>query len=101
MGFSPEPAVPAHSRDRMLRKRPWVIGVDLNRYEFTAAALRDLGPAYVRDGVSRSEQMFSGLPPKPRSFGRSGGASIRILGRKKPGRQTSGVTPATRAFGHR
>jgi hypothetical protein len=43
MGFSPEPAVPAHSRDRMLRKRPWVIGVDLNRCEFTAAALRDLG----------------------------------------------------------
>jgi hypothetical protein len=33
MGFSPEPAVPAHSRDRMLRKRPWVIGVDLNRCE--------------------------------------------------------------------
>jgi hypothetical protein len=31
MGSSPEPAVPAYSRLRMYRKRPQVLGVDLNR----------------------------------------------------------------------
>src|SRR5262245_26208785 len=33
MGSSPEPAVPAYSRLRMRRKRPQVLGVDLNRSE--------------------------------------------------------------------
>src|SRR5262249_1030278 len=33
MGSSPEPAVPAYRRLRMLRKRPQVLGVDLNRSE--------------------------------------------------------------------
>jgi hypothetical protein len=33
MGSSPEPAVPAYSRLTMLRKRPQVLGVDLNRSE--------------------------------------------------------------------
>jgi hypothetical protein len=31
MGSSPEPAVPAYSRVRMHRKRPQVLGLDLNR----------------------------------------------------------------------
>jgi hypothetical protein len=31
MGSSPEPAVPAYRRLRMPRKRPPVLGVDLNR----------------------------------------------------------------------
>jgi hypothetical protein len=66
MGFSPEPAVPAHSRDRMLRKRPLVIGVDLNRCEFTRRCTAGSRPTYVRDGVSRSEQMF---PVCPRNRG--------------------------------
>ena len=33
MGSSPESAVPAYSRLRMLRKRPQVLGTDLNRSE--------------------------------------------------------------------
>ena len=36
MGSSPEPAVPAYSRLRMHRKRPQVLGVDLNRPEIAA-----------------------------------------------------------------
>jgi len=32
MGSSPEPAVPAYSRLRLLRKRPQVLGVDLKSF---------------------------------------------------------------------
>src|SRR5262249_60545953 len=35
--LSPEPDVPAYSRPRMLRKRPQVLGVDLNRSESSGA----------------------------------------------------------------
>jgi hypothetical protein len=36
MGSPPKPAVPAYSRLRMHRKRPQVLGVDLNRSEIAA-----------------------------------------------------------------
>src|SRR5262249_61868113 len=48
MGSSPEPAVPAYRRLRMPRKRPQVLGVDLNRSEsswgrYPLGAIRDRG----------------------------------------------------------
>src|SRR6516165_9397358 len=39
MGSSQEPAVPAYSRLRMHRKRPQVLGVDLNRSESTCSLM--------------------------------------------------------------
>src|SRR5262245_56239886 len=36
MGSSPEPAVPAYRRLRMLRKRPQVLGIDINRQKIGA-----------------------------------------------------------------
>ena len=46
MGSSPEPAVPAYRKLRMPRKRPQVLGVDLNRSESR------LGPARTEVHVS-------------------------------------------------
>ena len=40
MGSSPEPAVPAYRRLRMPRKRPQVLGADLNRFESSGVARR-------------------------------------------------------------
>jgi hypothetical protein len=42
MGSSPEPAVPAYRRLRMARKRPQVLGVDLNRSESSQAGVSRL-----------------------------------------------------------
>src|SRR5262245_46025569 len=40
MGSSPEPAVPAYGRVRVHRKRPAVLGIDLNRSESSRWARR-------------------------------------------------------------
>src|SRR5262245_66026417 len=40
MGSSPEPAVPAYDRVRVRRKRPAVLGIDLNRSESSRWARR-------------------------------------------------------------
>src|SRR5262245_24947929 len=42
MGSSPEPVVPAYSRLRMPRKRPQVLGADLNRSESSQAGVSRL-----------------------------------------------------------
>jgi hypothetical protein len=42
MGSSPEPAMPAYSRLRMPRKRPQVLGADLNRSESSQAGVSRL-----------------------------------------------------------
>jgi hypothetical protein len=57
MGSSPEPVVPAYCRLRMPRKRPRVLGVDLNcsesRYRLAGNAL----------ATARPEGLYLGLQP--------------------------------------
>src|SRR5215467_10217591 len=50
MGSSPEPSVPAYRRLRMHRKRPQVLGADLNRSESEGCALAAAArmPQHVR-----------------------------------------------------
>ena len=69
MGSSPEPAVPAYSRLRMLWKRPKVLGIGLNRPESSGRPTASVYRASQRprdDGGLRSSRTARGaqvLPP--------------------------------------
>src|SRR5262249_35533290 len=72
----PEPAVPAYRRLRMLRKRPQVLGVDLNRSESRRWACASMMPAQAPDftyscqaGTEHFEQCTEFLPLRNRGLG--------------------------------
>jgi hypothetical protein len=67
MGSPPEPAVPAYRRLRMPRKRPQVLGLDLNRSE--RAGTRAAVPA--ADGTPSTPNAY-----RQKSLNRSGASSV-------------------------
>src|SRR6516165_4849168 len=89
---SPEPAVPAYSRLRMHRKRPQVLGVDLNRSE-------SIGPmsGWGSKPVALVEDKISASSPKPDicAFTGCGGVSLNAADRGALER-AGGCQPANR-----
>src|SRR5215475_6663970 len=67
MGSSPEPAVPAYRSLRMYRKRPQVLGLDLNRPESRRRRAWGSGPSKLRKRppASRSNPHADDFDPAP------------------------------------